>query len=270
MCRLYGFLANEPTKVDCSLVFAQNALLLQSRVDEAGRDNADGWGIGTYEDGVPRLYKNPIAAFNDHAFGSTAEKVYSRATVAHVRKATVGTPSLQKTHPFSVGQFIFAHNGTVTGFESIRAELAAETDPRFQAHCAGKTDSEQYFLWLLTRLKQQNGLQSEDLFKADAACDRLLIESVEWLAQRCLLASPNKTPRLNFVLTDGRSMFACRWDNSLHLLFHEGIYNCKICGIPHIHHHESVNHRAVAVASEPITDDDWQEFPNRTVRSFNY
>lgn len=33
MCRLYGFLANERTKVECSLVHAQNALLHQSRAD---------------------------------------------------------------------------------------------------------------------------------------------------------------------------------------------------------------------------------------------
>ena len=55
MCRLYGFLANEPAKVDCSLVYAQNALMQQSRVDESGLDHTDGWGIVTYHEGVPHL-----------------------------------------------------------------------------------------------------------------------------------------------------------------------------------------------------------------------
>lgn len=33
MCRLYGFRANEATKVECALVLAQNSLLAQSRAD---------------------------------------------------------------------------------------------------------------------------------------------------------------------------------------------------------------------------------------------
>jgi len=31
MCRLYGFLATDPTRVECSLVESQYALLAQSR-----------------------------------------------------------------------------------------------------------------------------------------------------------------------------------------------------------------------------------------------
>jgi predicted glutamine amidotransferase len=53
MCRLYGFRANEPTKVECTLVYAQNALMVQSREDLTGRGNAHGWGIATYEDHCP-------------------------------------------------------------------------------------------------------------------------------------------------------------------------------------------------------------------------
>ena len=45
----------------------------------------------------------------------------------------------------------------------------------------------------------------------------------------------------------------------------EGIYECEICGIPHIHHHETVNHRAIAIASEPVTHETWEEVANRSV-----
>ncbi len=271
MCRLYGFLANEPTKVDCSLVFAQNALLLQSRADEVGRDHADGWGIGTYENGQPQLYKSAIAAFDDRAFSATAEKIYSKAIVAHVRNATVGNPAIENTHPFMHGQFVFAHNGTITGFESLRQQLEQETDSQLQQHRAGTTDSEQYFLWLLTQLKLDGLLKKYDrgfVDQAQTPLEQLLCSSVEMLSQRCIATQPDKTPQLNFIFTDGKYLIACRWNHSLYLLRRQGIYDCEICGIPHIHHHESVNHRAVVVASEPINNEQWQEFPNHHVMVF--
>src|SRR6476620_10098238 len=40
MCRHYAFRANEPTKVECTLVRAQNALLAQSRADRRGKTHS--------------------------------------------------------------------------------------------------------------------------------------------------------------------------------------------------------------------------------------
>lgn len=275
MCRLYGFIANEPTKVDCSLVFAQNALMMQSRFDARGQNNADGWGIATFMNGQPEMEKKATSAFDDCAFSSLAEKIYSSAIVAHVRQATVGNISLENTHPFVTGNWVFAHNGTVTGFAKLESELAAETEDELQARRLGQTDSEQFFLWLVTRLRQ-NGfdhtddeIDDEELPGWSDAARQILLSSVKELAARCQNACADKIPRLNFVLTDGRTLFACRWNNSLHIIRRNGIYDCEICGIPHIHHHESVDHMAVAVASEPVTHESWQEVHDRTVVAEN-
>ena len=271
MCRLYGFLANEPTKVDCSLVFAQNALLLQSRADEIGLDHADGWGIATYENGHPAVYRSAIAAFDDQCFSSTAEMVYSKAIVAHIRKATVGATSLENTHPFQAGSIIFAHNGTVAGFDSFRKEMEDQTDPDLQDLRVGTTDSEQYFLWLLTQIRRAGFLQGERFAterQQKRELEQLLLEKVRSLARRCLATGPDEPPRLNFVMTDGISLVTCRWNHSLNLLLRNGIYDCEICGIPHIHHHESINHQAIVVASEPITNEAWEPFENQSVRVF--
>ena len=53
MCRLYGLHANEPTRVECSLVRAQNALMEQSRKDQEGFANAHGWGLAAQSEGAP-------------------------------------------------------------------------------------------------------------------------------------------------------------------------------------------------------------------------
>ena len=167
MCRLYGFISNEQTKVDCSLVYAQNALMMQSRVDERGVGHSDGWGIATYLDGIPYVRKETTAAFEDGLFSTAAEKVYSNAILAHVRKATVGVVSIANAHPFLCGQWTFAHNGTVTGFEEVGRILERETDSDLQSQRQGDTDSEQYCLWLVSTMRRA-GIKQLDSTRAQA------------------------------------------------------------------------------------------------------
>ena len=50
MCRLYGFRATEPTKIECTLVHAQNALIIQSYRDQSGTSHLNGWGLALYRD----------------------------------------------------------------------------------------------------------------------------------------------------------------------------------------------------------------------------
>ena len=265
MCRLYGFVANEPTKVDCSLVFSQNALMQQSRMDHVGKDHTDGWGIAIYQNGRPVIEKQATAAHDDHLFSLTAEKSWAQTVIAHVRRATVGPVSIQNTHPFVFEQWTFAHNGTVTGFDELKAELEQETDPRLQALRVGTTDSEQYFYWLLTQIERAGLADSPGFGQQIDRTTRFLSETVAELDRRCREVAPDRTPRLNFLLTDGQAMLACRWNRTLYMIERNGIYDCEICGIPHIHHHETIKHPAVAIASEPVTHEPWQEVPNHSV-----
>ncbi len=86
MCRLYGFRANAPSKVDCSLVKAQNALLEQSRRDERGLENADGWGIAYHPNGTPKVLKRYTAAHADveldHENSEVSRNVWRRGNWA--------------------------------------------------------------------------------------------------------------------------------------------------------------------------------------------
>ena len=93
MCRLYGMLANEETKVECTLVHAQNALMVQSRRDLAGHRHGHGWGVATYRNHLPDVSKQAWAAYHGEHFKRAAARIYSRTVVAHVRQATVGPPS---------------------------------------------------------------------------------------------------------------------------------------------------------------------------------
>ena len=111
MCRFYVFFANEPTKVECTLVHAaKNALLLQSRGDMHGRCHSDGWGIAYYQAMQPMVERSVDPAHQGMHFSSgTAERVFSRSVIAHVRLATVGTPTIQNCHPFRWGSWGLLH-----------------------------------------------------------------------------------------------------------------------------------------------------------------
>ena len=126
MSRLYGITGNEPARVDCSLVDAQNALLRQSEQDARGIPNPDGWGVGSYDIGVPTTWKRERAAHRDTEYRETVEKIESRTVIAHVTAATVGSATLGNTHPFACGPWLFAHNGTLTGFDQLRTALETE------------------------------------------------------------------------------------------------------------------------------------------------
>jgi glutamine amidotransferase len=259
---LYSLSANEPTKVECTLVYAQNALLRQSRGDRRGKDHSDGWGIACYRDGVPRVERRATAAHEDIHFSATAERVYSTKVVAHVRRATVGPPSLQNTHPFTYGPWTFAHNGTLRGVDRLEAELLQEIPDELRALRVGNTDSELIFYWLLGRMRARG----QSLESPCTDLERLTDEVREGVAALVRRSVDGEEPsRLTVILTDGRVLVASRWQHSLFLVRREGVRDCDICGIPHVHHDESVDYRAVVLASEPISSEAWEEVPEGSV-----
>ncbi len=264
MCRLYGFRASSLTRVECTLVRAQNALLAQSRLDARGTSNPDGWGIASYDDGAPRLERCDTAAFEDLRFSAAAEQIYARTVLAHVRRATVGGATSANTHPFSHGRWSFVHNGTVTAFDRVGKLLEEETDDDLLRHRHGTTDSELIFYWLLTRIARSgigpNGGPTE--------LDRLgglLGEAVRFLARERERQGAAEPAKLNLMLTDGEVLIASRWGNTLHWVTRRGVHDCEVCGVPHVQEREEPDYRAAVVASERISQESWQEVPEGSV-----
>ncbi|MEM7314987.1 MAG: hypothetical protein AAF497_17715, partial [Planctomycetota bacterium] len=94
MCRLYGFHANELTRVECSLIRAQKLLLNHSREEQSGCTPADGWGIACYSNldcakCLPELVRHKAGGFDNDHFDQV-ESTYAKTVLAHVRLATVG------------------------------------------------------------------------------------------------------------------------------------------------------------------------------------
>lgn len=257
MCRLYGLHANEPTRIECRLVRAQNALMEQSRKDLAGFSNAHGWGVGAHPDGVPFVEKQAWAAYHGEHFKKASARVYSRTALAHVRRATVGPPAIENTHPFVHGLWLFAHNGTVPNFNLVRDRLLESLDPLHRSEIRGSTDSEHVFRYLMTLWEH--------------APQRPLLETLRIGLERiiawCLEIDPKRRIGLNLLWTNGAQMVGSRLNRTLWYLERDGIVPCEICGEPHVHHSPKKHYRAVEIASEPITSENWLQIPNGTLFS---
>jgi len=255
MCRLYVFHSTEQTKVECTLVHAQNALLAQSREDLSGLSHSHGWGVATYEARLPHVEKNAWAAYHGEHFTRAAARIYSTTVVAHIRRATVGATTIQNTHPFTHGQWTFAHNGTVPLFDSIRPRLLSEMSSELVKSIKGETDSEHLFHYALSLLNQRPQTILKDVV-------RTVVRNVtKWVHE----IDSEAHIGLNLVLTDGEQISGTRFGRTLHTVTRTGIYDCEICGFPHIHHSPNREHRAVVIASEPITQENWEEIPDASV-----
>lgn len=259
MCRLYGFLATEDTRLDCSLVQAQNALLVQSDRDRQGMRSPDGWGIAEWQSGLPTVTKNIYPAFADRDFVDIASAVTSKAVIAHVRTATIGKIAVENTHPFDHGPWVFAHNGTVDGIDHVGTRL----DIGLYGPTWGETDSELIFRWILNRMRF-HGLDPETPSDDLEPILALVEDSLSELIRFGLEAGISQPPVLTFIIGDGRHMVASRWGSSLYWTFRRGLSDCAFCGSSHCDHADE-SYKAIAIASEPITNEDWREIPEGSV-----
>jgi glutamine amidotransferase len=147
MCRLFG-LSSAPrrTRATFWLLDAPDSLSRQSRQEP------DGTGLGYFTaDGVPRVDKAPIAAYEDRAFAEEARQTESATFLAHVRFASTGGLDARNTHPFEQDGRLFAHNGVIEGLDRLDAHLGGD-----RSLVRGDTDSERFFA-LITRETRDHG-----------------------------------------------------------------------------------------------------------------
>jgi glutamine amidotransferase len=198
MCRLFGCRSRDPGGVSHELFHGANALRVQSR------EHPDGWGVGWYQDGVPRVIRSLTPAHGDADFEKLSHFVAAQTVIAHVRKASVGRVSPENTHPFQRGPWLFAHNGTLPDWDRVRAELEERIDPPLQAELRGETDSERCFLLFISRLRRRCDPEKADSGSAAAA----LAETVSLVRQ--VAERSGEEASTTFLATDGRLLLACR------------------------------------------------------------
>jgi predicted glutamine amidotransferase len=147
MCRLVGWVSSAP--VTASEVLDEDAVARLSSLSEV---HCHGWGAAYVERGRLRVRRSPLPAWQDDEFRWFLSSVRTTSAVLHLRMGTPGYGRrLLENHPFTDGEYAFAHNGAVLPPDRADALLAAST----RRIAEGTTDSERIFLGLLDELDSQ-------------------------------------------------------------------------------------------------------------------
>lgn len=200
------------------------------RMQRHGTVNADGFGVGWYAAGDPRpaRYRRAGPIWADASFADLARVVRSGALLAAVRDTTDGSASDESAvAPYGEDRWLFSHNGAVTGWPGTVAELAGRLPPGELLALEARCDTALVWALVLHRLR------------GGASLGDALAETVGEIAALA-------PARLNLLLTDGDTIAATTWGDTLW------------------HRLEAGSH--VVVASEPFDDEPgWIPVPDRSL-----
>ncbi|MQA86491.1 MAG: ergothioneine biosynthesis protein EgtC [Streptosporangiales bacterium] len=231
MCRHLGYLG-PPAGLHGLLYQAPYSLSRQAyapRLQRNGRVNADGFGVGWYVDGrsEPVRYRRSQPLWTDVSFENVAQVLQTGCVVAAVRCATAGFPVEESgAQPFTVGPWLFSHNGRVDGFASIETrlrELAGDAVTAPDARAA--VDSALLFAIAVGQ------------WRAGAS----LADGLAYVVDRVTGLGAPAPGRLNLLASNGRELAATAFGDTLFV--------------------READH-AVVVASEPYDDEPgWRPVP---------
>jgi glutamine amidotransferase len=232
MCRHLAYLG-PPASLRELIIEPAHGLYRQAwapRRQRHGTVNADGFGVGWYAGGdpLPARYRRGQPIWADPSFTDVARVTRTTATLAAVRCATAGTEAGEAAAaPYSAGQWLFSHNGAVSGWPGAAAGLAAALPAADLLTLEARSDSA--LLWALVL----------HMLRGGAGLGRALIATVG------LLQAERVPGRFNFLLTDGEVIAATAAGDTL----------CYRCDDSH-----------VLVASEPCDDaPGWTWVPDASV-----
>jgi ergothioneine biosynthesis protein EgtC len=244
MCRHLAYLG-PPASLARLVLAPAHGLYEQSwapRRQTHGVVNADGFGLGWYPAGPeageePARYRRAVPIWTDQNLPDLARATRSHAVIAAVRSATAGTAHDESAAaPFRDGRRLFSHNGAVPDWTHLPTDLASAANPVLDPLDSAdllslEARSDTALLWLLIYRELRRG----------AAPDEALSTVIRAVAE------VRPAARLNFLLTDGETIVATRYGDTLWYRQGPG---------------------SILVASEP--DDEspeaWREVPEETLQ----
>ncbi|CAJ2503563.1 Uu.00g109570.m01.CDS01 [Anthostomella pinea] len=189
--------------------------------------NMDGLGIAWYttaaaaytagKEGLrPAVYKSASPPTNDFNLRSLCENTESRCLFAHIRATSGSLVTPANNHPFVFGRHIFMHNGVVSDFTRVRREMMGLMAFDAYADVKGNTDSEHAAALYMTFLCGPH--VDREYWES-----RYPLEIMQWALQETVIAimklqkqilgNAASANSLNFCVTDGQKLVACRFRN---------------------------------------------------------
>ncbi|WP_067454919.1 ergothioneine biosynthesis protein EgtC [Actinomadura macra] len=230
MCRHLGYLGPERTLH--SLIYeGEHSLEHQAyapRMTQGNLLNADGYGVGWYQEGAAIRFRRAQPIWTDQSFREVAGAIRTTCVVAAIRSATVGFPVDEScAQPFRAGKRLFSHNGKIEGYAGVEGKLRELAgDLADVPDVRAPLDSAPLF-GLAARQWEEGDPLAEGLAAA--------VDTITTLAPG----------RYNLLASDGTTLAATTWGDSLFV--REG-------------------DDEIQIASEPLDGDPgWQAVPDRSL-----
>lgn len=116
--------------------------------------HSDGWGVAWYNGGQVRTRRSPRRAADDPLYDRLGHSRLSEAGLVHLRWATPGLPvGTRSSHPFRHDGHAMAHNGAIHPQDRLGDLLP----PAWERRLTSGTDSERYFLHVMSQLAASGG-----------------------------------------------------------------------------------------------------------------
>ncbi len=247
MCRLFGLYANRLVDVYFSFYRSPKESFVR-----LSYDNPSGWGVAWFNGREWHIYKEPRPLYSSTKAKEHIKKnVHGKIIVSHIRLASVGSESLENTHPWLYRGWVFAHNGTIN--RKALLKLLRREYQDFE----GDTDSEAFFHLIIQEIEDLGGPVEG------------IMSAVKKIVNRGIVFSS-----LNFIASDGERLYALRYATkrlSYYTLYYlerprEGFELRKLSKetrqliLTKLAHGE----KAVVIASEPMSDEPyWKPIPNK-------
>lgn len=145
MCRLMAFSSLKETTIPSFMGDAFSGFVELSNIHH------DSWGLALTDGGQARMIKKAETAAKSSDFQAVVDGESSTGGLLHFRWASPGLPVKDvNAHPFTYDDIAFIHNGALSPYDALQSLVASE----FASLRQGDTDSEQFFLYLLTEIKK--------------------------------------------------------------------------------------------------------------------
>lgn len=212
MGRLIGYVANRSDRLEDVLVEERAA------VGDAPDPTARAWGLGFYQGGEILHRKRPSLGDSPVTWTEIAGGVKTDCAVIHLREATVGDYRSENTHPFRMRQWLFAHRGTVHGFDALKPALLAPMPDFLKRGIRGTTDSEHVFAAFLSFLFDAGQLDASD---ADPSVVLSATRATLSLVDRLTAEVGAPEAELDVMISNGRTLFVVRRGEPVHYVRRE-------------------------------------------------
>ncbi len=205
--KIFGFIGNRTDIGARVLGLAPGVLRVRGVAGQA-----TGWGVGFYQHGEVLLRRRPLDEREVIDLAEFTENVRTDVLLGDVRRSTTAAPSLENTHPFRYHHWLFAHSGTISGFEKIRPRLL-DSQPEFlRRNVRGETDTECLFYLFLSFLHDAGQLRDGT---ASPAHIRAALRAAMALVDRMSSDEGLGSNAADILVTNGESLVGLHRDGGV-------------------------------------------------------